>query len=63
MLMYSIAEVNEIRDNGFIFELSDSSLDVINTISEIVGASTYIRTPIFPKKEKKCISYNQQIAL
>jgi len=53
MLMYSIAEINEIRDNGFIFELSDTSLEVINTISEIVGASTYIRTPIFPKKEKR----------
>ncbi len=50
MLMYSINEINEIRDNGFIFELSDESLEVINTISEIVGASTYIRTPIFPKK-------------
>lgn len=60
MLMYSIAEVNEIRDNGFIFELSDSSLDVINTISEIVGASTYIRTPIFPKKEKRNRNYREK---
>jgi len=59
--MYSISQITEIRDNGFIFELSDSSLEVINTISEIVGASSYIRTPIFPKKDKKNKSYKEHI--
>lgn len=53
MLTYNITQINDIRDNGFIFELAESSLDVINTISEIVGASNYVRTPVFPKKEKK----------
>ena len=53
MLIYNLNQINDIRDNGFIFELSESSLDVINTISEVVGASNYVRTPIFPKKEKK----------
>ncbi len=53
MVIYNLNEINDIRDNGFIFELSESSLDVINTISEVVGASNYVRTPIFPKKEKR----------
>ena len=53
MLIYNLNEINDIRDNGFIFELSESSLDVINTISEVVGASNYVRTPIFPRKEKR----------
>jgi hypothetical protein len=51
--IYSISQINDIRDNGFIFELSENSLEVINTISEIVGAASYIRTPIFPKKDRK----------
>lgn len=53
MLIYNVPQINDIRDNGFIFELSENSLEVINTISEIVGAASYIRTPIFPKKDRK----------
>lgn len=53
MLTYNISQINDIRDNGFIFELDETSLEVINTISEIVGASNYVRTPVFPKKERK----------
>lgn len=52
-IVYDINEINNIRDNGFIFELSDSSIDVINHLSETVGAPTYIKTPIFPRREKK----------
>ena len=52
-LVYKLDEFNNIRDNGFIFELSDFSLEVINNISEIVGASDYVKTPIFIKREKK----------
>tara|TARA_B100000886_G_scaffold189813_1_gene130605 strand:- start:7406 stop:8362 length:957 start_codon:yes stop_codon:yes gene_type:complete len=52
-LVYKLDEFNNIRDNGFIFELSYDSLEVINNISEIVGASDYVKTPIFVKREKK----------
>ena len=54
-LVYNIEQINNIRDNGFIFELSDDSLDVINQISEIVGASSYVKTPIFPKRKNNKI--------
>lgn len=52
-LIYNISQINDIRDNGFIFELSENSLEVINTISEIVGATNYVRTPVFPKKDRR----------
>ena len=61
MLVYNIEQINNIRDNGFIFELHEESLDVINNISEIVGASTYIRTPIFPRRERKNKNKDQPV--
>ena len=48
---YSIADYEDITNAGFICNLSQETLDIISKLSEQVGAPTYIKTPIFLKKE------------
>jgi hypothetical protein len=53
---YNIADYEDITNAGFICNLSQETLDIISKLSEEVGAPTYIKTPIFLKKEGKQIS-------
>ena len=53
---YSITDYDDITNAGFICNLSQETLDIISKLSEQVGASTYIKTPIFLKKENRSIN-------
>jgi ribosomal protein L12E/L44/L45/RPP1/RPP2 len=48
---YSLKDFQDIIFNGFQFELPDSALKLINEISNEVGSPTYVKTPIFQKRE------------
>jgi len=48
---YNITDYEDITNAGFICNLSQETLDIISKLSEQVGAPTYIKTPIFLKKE------------
>jgi len=50
---YSITDYEDITNAGFICNLSQETLDIISKLSEQVGAPTYIKTPIFLKKENR----------
>ena len=52
---YSITDYEDITNAGFICNLSQETLDIISKLSEQVGAPTYIKTPIFLKKENRSI--------
>ena len=52
---YNITEYEKITNAGFICNLSQETLDIISKLSEQVGAPTYIKTPIFLKKESRTI--------
>ena len=52
---YSITDYEDITNAGFICNLSQETLDIISKLSEQVGAATYIKTPIFLKKENRSI--------
>lgn len=48
---YSLQDFRTIISNGFQFELPDVTLKLINELSNEVGSPTYVKTPIFQKKE------------
>ena len=48
---YTISDYEDITNAGFTCILSQKTLDIISKLSEQVGAPTYIKTPIFLKKE------------
>ena len=52
---YSILDYEDITNAGFLCNLSQETLDIISKLSEQVGAPTYIKTPIFLKKENRSI--------
>ena len=52
---YSITDYDDITNAGFICNLSQETLDIISKLSEQVGAPTYIKTPIFLKKENRSV--------
>jgi hypothetical protein len=53
---YSITDYDDITNAGFLCNLSQETLDIISKLSEQVGAPTYIKTPIFLKKENRSIN-------
>ena len=53
---YGILDYDDITNAGFLCNLSQETLDIISKLSEQVGAPTYIKTPIFLKKENRSIS-------
>ena len=48
---YSLKDFQDIIFNGFQFELPDSTLKLVNELSNEVGSPTYVKTPIFQKRE------------
>lgn len=53
---YTLQDFNNIINSGFSYNLNNSNVNVIDLISSLaekVGAPTYIKTPIFPKREEK----------
>lgn len=53
VLKYSMNDVENIKDEGFVFTLPDKTFELINKIAEQVGSIGYVKTPSFHKKSKK----------
>lgn len=53
---YNIQQFTDITFNGFEIELPETTLAIISELTLQVGAPTYIRTPIFAKKDNICKS-------
>ena len=51
--VYTENDILTIKNEGFNHSLPEMCLNVISRISEEVGAPTYIRTPVFPKPQKR----------
>jgi len=50
---YTLDDFNNILIGGFSYDLKDSNvIQLISSLANKVGAPTYIKTPIFPKREK-----------
>ena len=50
-LRYNLKDFIEITFNGFEISLPQETLDIITELSQEVGSPTYVKTPIFQKKE------------
>ena len=50
---YTLQDFNNILLGGFVYDLKDSNvIELISSLSNKVGAPTYIKTPVFPVREK-----------
>lgn len=50
---YTLQDFNDILLGGFSYDLKDSNvIELISSLSNKVGAPTYIKTPVFPVREK-----------
>lgn len=50
---YTLQDFNNILSGGFSYDLKDSNvIELISSLANKVGAPTYIKTPVFPKREK-----------
>jgi len=50
---YTLQDFNDIISAGFSYDLKDSNvIELISSLSNKVGAPTYIKTPVFPKRDK-----------
>ena len=47
---YSLQEINEIALNRFVCDIPSKTIDIINELSTKVGSPSYIKTPIFNKR-------------
>ena len=50
-MSYNLTDFHNITFNGFEIKLPEDTLSIISEIAQQVGSPTYIRTPIFAKKE------------
>jgi len=49
LIKYTTADFKKIQSDGFSYELPEYSMALINSISNKVGAPSYIKTPVFRK--------------
>ena len=52
-LQYELEEYETIKNDGFAYELSENTVNMVNKLAEQVGAPTYNKTPVFENKEYK----------
>ena len=50
--VYQISDFDTIKWNGFECHLPQQMIDLISSIADQVGAASYVKTPVFPKREK-----------
>jgi len=50
--VYQISDFEAITWNGFECELPQKMIDLISRIADQVGAPSYVKTPVFPKRDK-----------
>ena len=48
-MRYSIEDFNDFENDGFLYQLPSDTMMLINKLSEMVGAPTYQKTPIFSR--------------
>lgn len=54
---YTLQDFNTIIWGGFSYDLKDSGvIELISSLADKVGAPSYIKTPVFPKREKTDIN-------
>jgi hypothetical protein len=51
--VYKLADFESIKWNGFECELPEDVIKLVSRIADQVGAPSYVKTPIFPKREKE----------
>lgn len=57
MRQYTLQDFNDILSGGFSYDLKDSNvIELISFLANKVGAPTYIKTPVFPNREKPNIN-------
>lgn len=56
MMKYSLDDFRNITFNSFDFSLPNETIEFINKLAHEVGSPTYIKTPIFQKREVKDIN-------
>lgn len=52
-MIYTLNDIEKIKDNGFHWQLPAEALEIIKKLSDTIGAVAYCPTPVFPKKEKR----------
>ena len=50
---YDLDDFECIIDNGFVCTLPDETISIISALAEEVGAPTYVKTPVFEKRESQ----------
>jgi hypothetical protein len=60
---YDLGDFEDIINNGFVCALPCETISIISTLAEEVGAPTYVKTPVFEKRDmhKKRRSGNQNV--
>ena len=56
MMKYTLQDFTNITFNSFDFALPDETIELINKLSSQVGSPTYIKTPLFQKRDIKDIN-------
>lgn len=51
--VYQLADFDAIKWNGFECELPENVINLVSRIADQVGAPSYVKTPIFPKRDKE----------
>ena len=51
IIRYSLDDFNNLIFKGFNYTLPDETLKIISELSLEVGSPTYVKTPVFQKKE------------
>lgn len=51
IMKYNLTDFSNITFNGFDFKLPDTTIEMIKTLTSEVGSPTYIRTPVFKKRD------------
>lgn len=51
--VYQLVDFDAIKWNGFEMELPEDVISLVSRIADQVGAPSYVKTPIFPKREKE----------
>jgi len=60
---YDLSDFEDIINNGFVCALPCETISIISSLAEEVGAPTYVKTPVFEKRDmhKKRRSGNQNV--
>lgn len=58
IMKYSLKDFNNIAFNGFNFELPSNAVNIISELTLQVGSPSYIKTPVFQKRNQTTINNN-----